>query len=332
MSDDTTMRLIEIERPGGPEVLKVAEAPVPAPGEGEVLIKVQAAGVNRADTLQRMGRYRLGPGMPSILGLEVAGTIAALGAGASLWKNGDPVCALLTGGGYAEYAVAPGVQCLPVPAGWSVLEAASLPETFFTVWLDVFELAALQPGETLLVHGGSSGIGVTAIQLARAFGSRVFVTAGSEKKCEACRQLGAEAAINYRTADFEASIRDLTSGRGVDVILDMVGGSYTMRNLRSLAPRGRLVFIHFMESKDSSVDISLIVGKQLTITGSGLRPQTVERKAEIAHQLRKRVWPLLEAGKIKPVIDSLYRLADVAEAHRRMESSEHIGKILLRTG
>jgi NADPH:quinone reductase len=332
MSDDTTMRRIEIERPGGPEVLKVAEAPVPAPGEGEVLIKVQAAGVNRADVSQRMGKYRLAPGTPSILGLEVAGTIAALGAGASLWKTGDPVCALLTGGGYAEYAVAPAVQCLPVPAGWTAVEAASLPETFFTVWLDVFELAGFQPGETLLVHGGSSGIGVTAIQLARAFGSRVFVTAGSEKKCEACRQLGAEAAINYRTADFEASIRDLTSGRGVDVILDMVGGSYTMRNLRSLAPRGRLVFINFMESKDAGVDISLIVGKQLTITGSGLRPQTVERKAEIARQLRERVWPLLEAGKIKPVIDSLYRLPDVAEAHRRMESSEHIGKIVLGMG
>jgi NADPH:quinone reductase len=332
MSDHITMRQIEIERPGGPEVLKVAEAPVPAPGEGEVLIKVQAAGVNRADISQRMGKYRLAPGISSILGLEVAGTIAALGAGASLWKTGDPVCALLTGGGYAEYAVAPAVQCLPIPAGWTAVEAASVPETFFTVWLDVFELAGLQPGETLLVHGGSSGIGVTAIQLARAFGSRVFVTAGSEKKCEACRQLGAEAAINYRTADFEASIRDLTSGRGVDVILDMVGGSYTMRNLRSLAPRGRMVFINFMESKDANVDISLILGKQLTITGSGLRPQTVERKAEIADQLRERVWPLLETGKIKPVIDSLYRLADVAEAHRRMESSEHIGKIVLRMG
>jgi NADPH:quinone reductase len=332
MSDDTTMRQIEIERPGGPEVLKVAEAPIPAPGEGEVLIKVQAAGVNRADVSQRMGHYRLAPGTPSILGLEVAGTIAALGEGASQWKTGDPVCALITGGGYAEYAVAPAVQCLPVPAGWSVVEAACLPETFFTVWLDVFELAGLQPGETLLVHGGSSGIGITAIQLARAFGSRVFVTARSEKKCEACRQLGAEAAINYLSADFEASIRDLTSGRGVDVILDMVGGSYMMRNLRSLAPRGRLVFINFMESKDAGVDISLIIGRQLTITGSGLRPQTVERKAEIAGQLRTRVWPLLEAGKIKPVIDSLYRLADVADAHRRMESSEHIGKIVLRIG
>jgi NADPH2:quinone reductase len=332
MSVDITMRRIEIERPGGSEVLKVAEAPVPAPGEGEVLIKVQAAGVNRADISQRMGRYRLGPGMSPILGLEVAGTIAALGEGASLWKTGDPVCALLTGGGYAEYAVTPAVQCLPIPAGWTVVEAASLPETFFTVWLDVFDLAGLQPGEALLVHGGSSGIGVTAIQLARALGSRVFVTAGSEKKCEACRQLGAEAAINYRTEDFETSIRDLTSGRGVDVILDMVGGSYTMRNLRSLASRGRLVFINFMESKDANVDISLIVGKQLTITGSGLRPQTVERKAEIARQLRERVWPLLEAGKIKPVIDSLYRLADVADAHRRMESSEHIGKIVLGMG
>lgn len=324
------MRQIETTQPGGPEVLKLAEAPVPTPGEGEVLIKVQAAGVNRADIAQRMGKYRLGPGMPSILGLEVAGVIAETGPGASRWKAGDEVCALLTGGGYAEYAVTPAVQCLPIPAGLSVVEAASLPETYFTVWLDVFDIGALKEGEALLIHGGSSGIGITAIQLAHAFGSKVFVTAGSDEKCEACRGLGADAAINYRTTDFEEVIKTLTTGRGVDVILDMVGGSYTLRNLRSMAPRGRLVFINYMESSKAGIDIGLILGKQLTVTGSGLRPQTVERKAEIARALEQRAWPLIASGKIKPVIDSLYRLEDVAEAHRRMESSEHIGKIILR--
>jgi NADPH2:quinone reductase len=269
--------------------------------------------------------------MPSVLGLEVAGSIAEAGPGVTRWKPGDEVCALLTGGGYAEYAVTPAVQCLPIPAGLSVIEAASLPETFFTVWLDVFELGGLQEGETLLVHGGSSGIGITAIQLARALGSKVIVTAGSQDKCDACTALGANAAINYRTTDFEQAVRDLTAERGVDVILDMVGGSYTLRNLRSLAPRGRLVFINYMESGKAEIDIALILGKQVTITGSGLRPQTVERKAQIARALEQRVWPLIAAGKIKPVIDSLYRLEDVAEAHRRMESSAHIGKILLRT-
>jgi putative PIG3 family NAD(P)H quinone oxidoreductase len=330
MSESNTMRRIEIEQPGGPEVLKMASAPIPQPGEGEVLIKVQAAGLNRADISQRKGRYPLRPGMPPVLGLEVAGTIAALGSGVARWKTGDPVCALLTGGGYAEYAVAPAVQCLPIPAGLTAQDAASLPETFFTVWLDVFDLGGLKEGETLLVHGGSSGIGVTAIQLAHALGSRVFATAGSEKKCEACRELGASAAINYRTTDFEESVRESTHGRGVDVILDMVGGSYTIRNLRSLAPRGRLVFINFMESNKAEIDIALIVGKQLTVTGSGLRPQTVERKAEIAGKLETRVWPLFAERKIRPVIDRLYRLEEVAEAHRRMESSEHIGKIVLR--
>ena len=324
------MRQIEITQPGGPEVLAIAEAPVPAPGEGEVLIKVQAAGVNRADIAQRNGRYRLGPGMSSILGLEVAGTVEQAGPGVSRWKPGDQVCALLTGGGYAEYVVTPAPQCLPIPAGLSAVEAASLPETYFTVWLDVFDIGGLKEGETLLVHGGSSGIGITAIQLARAFGSKVFVTAGSDEKCDACQRLGANAAINYRTADFEESIRNLTAGRGVDVILDMVGGSYTLRNLRSLAPRGRLVFINYMESNQAGIDIALILGKQLTVSGSGLRPQTVERKAEIAHALEQRVWPLIAGGKIKPVIDSLYRFEDAAEAHRRMESSAHIGKIVLR--
>jgi NADPH2:quinone reductase len=330
MSEQKMMHQVEISEPGGPEVLRVGNAPVPVPQEGEVLIKVQAAGLNRADTSQRVGRYRLGPGMSPIPGLEVAGVIAETGPGATRWKPGDEVCALLTGGGYAEYAVTPAPQCLPIPAGVSMVQAASLPETFFTVWLDVFELGGLQEGEALLVHGGSSGIGITAIQLARALGSKVFVTAGSQEKCNACTALGANAAINYRTTDFEPTVRDLTANRGVDVILDMVGGSYTLRNLRSLAPRGRLVFINYMESNQTEIDIGLVMTKQLLITGSGLRQQTVERKAEIARKLEDRVWPLIAAGKIKPVIDSLYRLEDVAEAHRRMESSAHIGKIVLR--
>lgn len=317
------MRQIEITQPGPADVLKIATAPIPTPGEGEVLIEVQAAGVNRADVLQRMGRYKLQPGVSPILGLEVSGTVAELGPGATRWKVGDSVCALLNAGGYAEYAVTPAVQCLPFPEGLNATEAASLPETFFTVWLDVFDLCGLKPDESLLVHGGSSGIGVTAIQLAKALGSRVLVTAGSDAKCEACRQLGADVAINYRTADFEKE------ARGVNVILDMVGGSYTLRNLRSLAPGGRLVYINFMESSKAEIDLALILGRQLTITGSGLRPQTVERKGRIAKSLEERAWPLFPAGKIKPVIDRVYPLEDAAEAHRRMESSEHIGKIML---
>jgi putative PIG3 family NAD(P)H quinone oxidoreductase len=286
--------------------------------------------VNRADTLQRMGRYAMRPGMSPIPGLEVAGTVVKLGPGAARWKAGDAVCALLTGGGYAEYAVAPAVQCLPFPQGLNGIEAASLPETFFTVWLDVFELGGLKPGETLLVHGGSSGIGVTAIQLAAALGSRVFVTAGSEEKCEACRKLGADAAINYKTADFEQEVRELTGGRGVNVVLDMVGGSYTLRNLRAMAPLGRLVYINFMESPKAEIDLALIMGRQLTITGSGLRPQTIEHKAEIARELEQKAWPLLSSGRIKPVIDSVYPMEQASEAHRRMESSQHIGKIMLK--
>ena len=330
------MRQIEIVRnhdaKEGAE-LKVADAPIPVPGPGEVLIKVQAAGVNRADLLQKAGRYALRPGVSPILGLEVAGTIAGLGsasnAGSSRWKIGDRVCALLTCGGYAEYAVTPAEQCLPVPGGLDAVQAGSLPETFFTVWLDVFDIGGLKPGETLLVHGGSSGIGITAIQLAKALGSRVLITAGSEEKCEACRKLGADLAINYRVTDFEKEAGFEKTG-GVDVILDMVGGSYTIKNLRSLAPRGRLVNIHFLESSKAEIDLALIVGRQLTITGSGLRPQTVERKAQIARNLEERVWPLIASGQIRPVIDSVYPLENAAEAHRRMESSQHIGKIMLQ--
>src|SRR5580704_12765797 len=318
------MRQIEITQPDG--ALKLTDAPLPVPGPGEVLIKVQAAGVNRADLLQAAGRYALRPGVSPIPGLEVAGVIDAVGEvsdAAARWKVGDSVCALLTGGGYAEYAVTPAVQCLPYPTGLNAIEAGSLPETFFTVWLDVFELGGLTPDDSLLVHGGSSGIGVTAIQLAKALGSRVIVTAGSDAKCEACRQLGAHVAINYRTADFEKEVR------GVDVILDMVGGSYTLKNLRVLAPGGRLVYINFMESSKAEVDLALILVKQLTITGCALRPQPVKRKARIAGNLEERAWPLFPAGKIKPVIDSVYPLAEAAEAHRRMESSQHIGKIML---
>jgi putative PIG3 family NAD(P)H quinone oxidoreductase len=324
------MRQIAIPQPGGPEALKMAEAPVPVPGEGEVLIKVQAAGINRADVLQRQGHYKLRPGVSQIPGLEAAGTIAGIGPGVKRWKVGDQVCALLTGGGYAEYAVTPGPQCLPVPRGLTVEQGASLPETFFTVWLNVFDLCRFQPGESLLVHGGSSGIGITAIQLAKALGSRAYVTAGSKEKCDACVALGADAAINYRTTDFEEALKSLTAGRGVDVILDMVGGSYTIKNVRSMAPLGRMAFINYMESSQGEIDIARITGRQLTITGSGLRPQPVERKAKIGEELEERVWPLIAEGKIKPVIDSIYAMEQVAEAQRRMESSAHIGKILLR--
>ena len=323
------MRQVEIVAGGG---LRIVEAPIPVPGPGEVLIKVQAAGVNRADLLQRAGRYALRPGVSPIPGLEVAGTIEALGPTSSptsgnatlRWTVGDRVCALLTGGGYAEYAVAPAPQCLPIPDGLDTIQAGSLPEAFFTVWLDVFDIGGLKPGETLLIHGGSSGIGITAIQLAKALGSRVIVTAGSEEKCEACRKLGADVAVNYRVADFEKEAGP------VDVILDMVGGSYTIKNLRLLAPLGRLVYINFMESSKAEIDLSLILGRQLTITGSGLRPQTIERKAAIARNLEERVWPLISDGQIRPVVDSVYPLERAAEAHLRMESSQHIGKIMLQ--
>ncbi len=319
------MRHVEI-LPGGE--LRIAEAPIPSPGPGEVRIKVHAAGLNRADLLQAAGRYALRPGSSPIPGLEVAGVVESLvngvGEGASRWKIGDNVCALVAGGGYAEYAVVPAPQCLPIPSGLDFIQAASLPETFFTVWFNVFDICALKPGETFLVHGGSSGIGITAIQMAKALGSRVFVTAGSEEKCEACRKLGADVAINYRVTDFERELKD------VDVILDMVGGSYTGKNLRILAQRGRLVYINFMESKKAEVDLSVIMARQLTLTGSHLRPQSIEKKGDIARNLEERIWPLIAEGTIKPVIDSVFPLQDAAAAHKRMASSEHIGKIILK--
>jgi putative PIG3 family NAD(P)H quinone oxidoreductase len=323
------MRQINIAQPGGPEVLVLGEGPVPTPAAGEVLIQVQAAGVNRADTLQRKGNYPLRPGMSSVPGLEASGTIAATGPGVDRWKVGDSVCALLTGGGYAEYAVAPAGQCLPFPAGLNAIEAGSLPETFFTVWLDVFEFGGLKPAERLLVHGGSSGIGITAIQLAHSLGSTVYATAGSDDKCEACRKLGAAAAFNYRTSDFEKEVQRATEGRGVDVILDMVGGSYTPKNLRILGQDGRLIHIHYFESRLVEVDLALVISRHLTITGSGLRPQSPAKKASIAQALEKTAWPLISAGTIKPVIDRVFPLEQAAEAHRLMESSTHIGKIML---
>ena len=325
----SNMRAIEMSAPGGPEVLRETTRPVPRTAAGEVLIEVAAAGVNRPDVLQRMGAYPPPPGASDIPGLEVAGRIVALGDGTSEWKIGDAVCALVTGGGYAEYVNAPAAQCLPAPKGLSMIEAASLPETFFTVWINVFERARLAQGETLLVQGGSSGIGVTAIQLAHAFGNRVFVTAGSDDKCRACEQLGAERAINYRTEDFAAVVKQLTDGRGADVILDMVGGDYVPRELTCLADDGRLVLIAFLGGTRATLDMTDILRRRLTISGSTLRPRPVEVKAAIANALRQKVWPLIEAGKIKPVIYKTFALKDASQAHALMESSAHVGKIVL---
>jgi NADPH2:quinone reductase len=327
-----TIQYVGMTAPGGPEVLTLASGPVPRPAAGEVLIRVAAAGVNRPDILQRTGNYPPPPGASPILGLEVAGTIAALGPGVAEWREGDAVCALVAGGGYAEYCVAPAPQCLPVPKSLSVVAAAGLPETFFTVWSNVFDRGRLAAGESFLVHGGSSGIGTTAIQLTHAFGARVFATAGSAEKCAVCRDLGAERAIDYRQEDFVAVIKQMTQGRGVDVILDMVGGPYIERNLRSLAVEGRLVQIAFLQGSKVTLDLAHLMVRRQTITGSTLRPRPVADKAAIARQLRDKVWPLIEAGKVRPVIDRTFPLAEAAAAHRLMESSAHIGKILLVTG
>jgi NADPH2:quinone reductase len=325
-------RVIEIAEPGGPDVLRVATRPTPVPREGEVLIRVEAAGVNYPDTLQRRGRYALPPGASDIPGLEVAGTIARVGEGVDAWRVGDRVCALLAGGGYAEYCVAPAPQCLPIPAGMDAITAAAIPETFFTVWTNVFESGALKAGETFLVHGGSSGIGTTAIQLARAFGARVFATAGSPDKCAACERLGAERAINYRDEDFVAAIKPLTADRGgVDLILDMVGGDYVARNLDLLAPRGRLVQIAFLKSPKVEVDLSAVMRKRLIVTGSLLRPRTVAEKGAIAEGLRTHVWPLLERGVVRPVIHATFPLEQASQAHRTLEEGSHIGKVVLES-
>jgi NADPH2:quinone reductase len=326
-----TMQAIEIARPGPPEVLKPVTRPVPQPGHDEVLIRVAAAGVNRPDVLQRKGGYPPPPGASDIPGLEIAGTIVRLGPGATRWKTGDQVCGLVTGGGYAEYASAPAAQCLPVPRGLSPVEAAGLPETFFTVWINVFDRARLAPGETLLVQGGSSGIGVTAIQMARALGHRVFVTAGSDEKCRACERLGAERGINYRTEDFAGVVKRLTGGRGVDVILDMVAGDYVPRELECLADDGRLVLIAFLGGSKTTLEMNDILRRRLTLTGSTLRPRPVEVKAAVARSLEEKVWPLIESGAIRPVVYRTYPLEQASEAHALMESSAHIGKIILRT-
>ena len=325
------MLAIEIREPGDPDVLVPVERPMPVPAAGDVLIRVAAAGVNRPDVFQRRGRYAPPPGASDIPGLEVSGVIEALGPDVTEWKTGDAVCALVTGGGYAEYCVAPAPQCLPVPRGMDVVTAGAIPETFFTVWTNVFQRGRLQPGESILVHGGSSGIGTTAIQLAKARGARVFATAGSAEKCAACERLGAEHAINYRDADFLDGVRRLTSGRGVDVILDMVGGEYFARNIDALAVEGRLVEIATLHGVKAELNIQTVMGRRLTITGSTLRPRPVADKAAIAAELRQQVWPLLESGAVKPIVHATFPLRQAAEAHRVMESSAHIGKLLLVT-
>lgn len=323
------MRAIEIKQFGGPDVLQACERPVPELKAGEVLIKVHAAGVNRPDVFQRTGNYPVPPGASDLPGLEVAGEIVAGDLGDSGFKLGDLVCALVQGGGYAEFCAAPLAQCLPVPKGLSALEAAALPENYFTVWSNVFDRGQLSGEETLLVQGGSSGIGVTAIQIARALGHRVFATAGSADKCRACEELGAERAINYKTEDFEAVVKELTGGKGVDVILDMVGGDYLPREIKSLADDGRLVFIAQLGGSKGELDMGQVMRRRLTITGSTLRPRPIAFKAAIAANLRQHVWPLIEAGKIKPVIHHRFPLEQAAQAHAMMESSAHIGKIML---
>jgi NADPH2:quinone reductase len=323
------MRAVEITQPGKSDVLKIGTRAVPQPRAGEVLIKVAAAGINRPDVLQRTGHYPVPPGASDIPGLEIAGSVAALGEGVSGWRLGDTVCALVQGGGYAEYCTAPAPQCLPFPRGLSAIEAASLPETFFTVWSNVFDRAGLKAGETFLVQGGSSGIGVTAIQMAKALGHTVFATAGSAEKCAACVRLGADRAINYKTEDFAAIVKDATGGRGVDVILDMVAGDYVDRELKCLADDGRIVLIAFLGGSKATLNLNDLLRRRLTLTGSTLRPRPVEFKAAIANQLREKIWPLIEAGKIKPVIYRTFPLAEAAKAHELMESGAHIGKIVL---
>ena len=323
------MRVIEISVAGGPDVLRVGDRPKPVAGAGEVLIDVAAAGVNRPDVMQRKGMYPPPPGASDIPGLEVAGTVVALGEGVASLAVGDQVCALVTGGGYAEFCVAPAVQCLPVPRGLTMIEAASLPENYFTVWTNVFDRGRLARGESLLVQGGSSGIGVSAIQVAHALGSRVFATAGSPAKCAACERLGAERAINYRTEDFVEVTKSATGGRGVDVILDMIGGEYVPREVAALAEEGRLVLISTMGGAKAEIDLRAVMGRRLSITGSTLRVRPVEFKGGVARSLRANVWPLLESGSVKPVVHATFPLERADDAHRLMESSEHIGKIVL---
>ena len=329
MQPPADMRAIEIKQPGGPEVLVPTKRPVPKPGAGEVLIRVAAAGVNRPDILQRQGAYSPPAGASDLPGLEVAGEIVAVGPETARWKAGDKVTALVAGGGYAEFCVAPAPQCLPIPGRLGMVEAGALPETFFTVWTNVFGRGRLQAGESFLVHGGSSGIGTTAIQLASQFGARVFTTAGSPDKCSKCKELGAAVAIDYRTQDFVQVIEQETGGKGVDLILDMVGGDYINRNLQCLAVDGRLVQIAFLKGTKAEVNFGSLMVKRQTITGSTLRPQSVAAKGAIARALEEKVWPLVASGKVGPVIHATFPLEQAADAHRLMETSAHVGKIVL---
>ena len=322
-----TMKCIEIPEPGGPDALKLGARPVPEPEHGEVLVKVASAGVNRPDVMQRQGVYPPPPGASDVPGLEIAGTVAKVGAGVAEWREGDEVCALVTGGGYAEYCPAPAAQVLPVPEGVGLEHAGGLPETFFTVWTNVFDRAGLRAGERLLVHGGSSGIGTTAIQMASQLGARVFATAGSKEKCDACLALGAERAVNYREEDFVEALKEPTGG--MDVILDMVAGDYVQKNISLLRPEGRLVHIAFLGGHKVELNLMPTMLKRLSVLGSTLRPQSIEAKADIARALKERIWPLIGNGRIKPVVDSTFPLADAVKAHERIDGGAHIGKIIL---
>jgi NADPH2:quinone reductase len=326
----TTMTCIEIDGPGDADVLKPGQRPVPLPSDDEVLIKVSAAGVNRPDLIQRMGLYPPPPGASDIPGLEISGTIKAVGKAAGPWRVGDLVCALVTGGGYAEYCTASASLCLPVPAGLDMIAAAALPETFFTVWSNVFDRGSLAAGETFLVHGGTSGIGTTAIQLAHRLGARVIATASGPEKCLACLKLGADRAVDYQQEDFVAVAKELTGGKGVDVILDMVGGDYIKRDIRALASDGRLIFIAFLKGSRAEIDLMPVMLKRLTVTGSTLRARSIAFKATIAATLQDKIWPLIESGDIRPVIHQTFPLGEAAAAHRLMESNSHIGKIMLQ--
>jgi NADPH:quinone reductase len=328
----SSMIAIAITAPGGPEVLQPRPHAVPGVSAGDVLIRVAAAGVNRPDLLQRQGKYAPPPGAPDTPGLEVAGTLVAIGASVAGWTLGDHVCALVAGGGYAEYCVAPAVQCLPVPRGFSMVEAAAIPETFFTVWTNVFDRGRLQAGETILIHGGASGIGTTAIMLARAFGATVYATAGTPEKCAACERLGATRAINYRTEDFLEVVRAATAGAGADLVLDMVGGDYVSRNLEVLAVEGRLVQIAFLRGGRVEVNLAPLMQKRLTFTGSTLRPRTPQEKGAIARALHQHVWPRFERGELRPVIHATFPLERASEAHAMLEAGEHVGKIVLVAG
>lgn len=330
MTIPTTMTAIDPAAPGGPEVLVPVTRTVPQPGPGDVLVKVAAAGVNRPDVLQRLGLYPMPPGTPTIMGLEIAGTVVAVGEAVTRWRPGDAVCALVAGGGYAEYCVAPEGQCLPVPAGMAMTDAAGLPETWFTVWSNVMDRGHARPGETILVHGGTSGIGLTALQLAQETGLTAIATCGSDEKCAAAKAHGAAHAINHKTQDFSAEVLALTGGRGADIVLDMVGGDYVPKNIACLADEGRHVSIAFQRGPTAEVNLAMVMRKRLTLTGSMLRPRNVAFKTAIAETLEGVIWPAFEAGRLTPVTDSLFLLAEAAEAHRRMEAGAHVGKIVLQ--